>query len=53
MNIGPENAQRLDTLISNLKAQIELSNPDTTPHFMLLVQLKELAEIIRGEKPAS
>ena len=38
--------QRLATLISNLEASIKTSDP-SAPRHMLLLQVRELAEIVR------
>lgn len=38
--------ERLSTLLSNLEAAIKTSDPKS-PHHMLLLQVRELAEIVR------
>ena len=43
----PTIEQRIAALLSNLEAATKISNPSAVPHYMLILQVKELAEIVK------
>lgn len=43
----PAIEQRILTLLSNLEAAGKALDPKVTPHFILFLQVKELAEIVK------
>jgi hypothetical protein len=45
-NKMPTPEERLSTLLSNLEAAIKMADPNE-PSYMLLLQVKELAEIVK------
>jgi hypothetical protein len=45
-NEMPTPEERISTLLSNLEAAIKTADPNA-PHYLLLLQVKELAEIVK------